>query len=118
MSLIEADQLAKHRKLLLILFDQSHELPDVRLMSGRQLAEIREETRSHKKEDLTNEKMTDFIVRIRSHIAENDLSTKMIQARAAYSRGCSIRFLIDFGRTIDEKETEKLVSLLYPRRQK
>ncbi len=112
MPLIEAHKLAKHRELLLVLFDESHDPPDVRLMTGKQLAQIRDETRANKKHELANEKITDFSLRLRSHIAEKDLLTKISQAKAAYSKGYSIRFQLDFGYAIDEKETEKLVSLV------
>ncbi len=111
MQLIEAHKLAKYRELILVLFDESRDPPDVRLMTGKQLAKIRDETRANKKQELINEKITDFSVRLRSHIADKDLLTKISQAKAAYSKGCSIRFSLDFGHAIDEKETEKLVSL-------
>ncbi len=111
MSLIEAQKLAKYRELILVLFDESNDPPDVRLMTGKRLAQIRDETRANKKQELTNEKIIDFSLRLRSHIADKDLLTKISQAKAAYSKGCNIRFSLDFGRAIDEKETEKLVSL-------
>lgn len=110
MPLIEAHKLAKFRELILVLFDESNDPPDVRLMSGKQLAQIRDQTRANKKQELANEKITDFSVRLRPHIAENDLLTKLSQAKAAYAKGNSIRFSLDFGYAIDEKETEKLVS--------
>jgi translation initiation factor IF-3 len=110
MPLVEANKLAKFRELILVLFDESHDPPDVRLMTGKQLAQIRDETRANKKQELTNEKITDFALRIRQNIAEKDLLTKMAQAKAAYSKGCSLRLSLDFGYAIDEKETEKLVS--------
>jgi translation initiation factor IF-3 len=112
MPLMEAHKLAKFRELILVLFDESHDPPDVRLMTGKKLAQIRDETRANKKQDLVNDKITDFVLRLRPHIAENDLLTKIGQAKAAYSKGSSIRFSLDFGRAIDEKETEKLVSVL------
>ncbi|CAF1169242.1 unnamed protein product [Adineta steineri] len=108
MPLIEAQKLAKFRELILVLFDESHDPPDVRLMTGKQLAQIRDNTRANKKQDLANDKITDFVVRLRSNIAEKDLLTKLGQAKAAYSKGSSIRFSLDFGYAIDEKETEKL----------
>ncbi|CAF1076094.1 unnamed protein product [Rotaria sordida] len=108
MSLIEAQKLAKYRDLILVLFDESHDPPDVRLMTGKNLAQIRDETRVNKKRELSNDKITDFILRLRPNIAEKDLLTKLAQAKNAYSKGCSIRFSLDFGRAIDEKETEKL----------
>ena len=110
MPLIEAQKLAKFRELILVLFDESNDPPDVRLMTGKQLAQIRDQTRANKKQELSNEKITDFALRLRPHIAEKDLLTKIAQAKAAYAKGCSIRFSLDFGRAIDEKETEKLVS--------
>jgi translation initiation factor IF-3 len=110
MPLVEANKLAKFRELILVLFDESHDPPDVRLMTGKQLAQIRDETRANKKQELANEKITDFSLRLRPHIADNDLLTKISQAKAAYSKGCSIRFSLDFGRAIDEKETDQLVS--------
>ncbi len=110
MPLIEAQKLAKYRELILVLFDESHDPPDVRLMTGKQLAQIRDDTRANKKQELANEKITDFSLRLRPHIADKDLLTKLSQAKAAYAKGCSIRFSLDFGRAIEEKETEKLVS--------
>jgi translation initiation factor IF-3 len=79
-------------------------------MTGKQLAQIRDETRANKKQELANEKITDFSLRLRPHIADKDLLTKLSQAKAAYAKGCSIRFSLDFGHAIEEKETEKLVS--------
>ena len=108
MPLFEAQKLAKFRDLILVLFDESNDPPDVRLMTGKQLAHIREETRLTKKQESSNEK--DFSLRIRSNIADNDLLTKISQAKAAYGKGCSIRFSLDFGHSIDEKETEQVVS--------
>jgi translation initiation factor IF-3 len=110
MSLIEAQKLAKYRELILVLFDESHDPPDVRLMTGKELAQVRDQTRANKKQELTHEKISDFIIKLRSHIADKDLSTKMSQAKAAYAKGSNIRFTLDFGYAIDEKETEKLVS--------
>lgn len=110
MSLTEAHKLAKYRELILVLFDESNDPPDVRLMTGKQLAQIRDQTRINKKQELANEKITDFALRLRPHIAENDLLTKMGQAKSAYAKGYSLRFSLDFGYAIDEKETEKLVS--------
>lgn len=112
MPLIEAQKLAKYRELILVLYDESNDPPDVRLMTGKKLAQIRDETRANKKQEIANEKITDFAVRLRPNIAEKDLLTKLSQAKAAYAKGCSIRFTLDFGYAIDEKETEKLVSLL------
>ncbi|CAF1254047.1 unnamed protein product [Rotaria sp. Silwood1] len=108
MSLNEAQKLAKYRDLILVLFDESHDPPDVRLMTGKNLAQIRDQTRENKKRELSNDKITDFVLRIRPNIAEKDLLTKLAQAKSAYTKGCSIRFSLDFGRAIDEKETEKL----------
>lgn len=110
MPLLEAQKLAKFRELILVLFDESHDPPDVRLMTGKHLAQIRDETRRTKKQELANEKITDFSIRLRSNIADKDLLTKISQAKAAYAKGCSIRFSLDFGRSIDEKETDQLVS--------
>ncbi|CAF1253836.1 unnamed protein product [Rotaria sp. Silwood1] len=108
MSLNEAQKLAKYRDLILVLFDESHDPPDVRLMTGKSLAQIRDQTRENKKRELSNDKITDFVLRIRPNIAEKDLLTKLAQAKTAYTKGCSIRFSLDFGHAIDEKETEKL----------
>jgi translation initiation factor IF-3 len=110
MQLIEAQKLAKFRELILVLFDESHDPPDVRLMTGKRLAKIREETRVNKKQESANEKINDFALRLRPNIAEKDLSTKIAQIKAAYAKGHSIRLSLDFGYAIDEKETEKLVS--------
>lgn len=110
MPLLEAQKLAKFRELILVLFDESRDPPDVRLMNGKQLAHIRDETRRLKKHELANEKITDFSLRLRPNIADKDLLTKISQAKAAYAKGCNIRFSLDFGQTIDEKETERLVS--------
>lgn len=110
MPLLEAQKLAKFRDLILVLFDESHDPPDVRLMTGKQLAQVRDKTRLDRKQELSNEKITDFSLRIRSNIADRDLLTKISQAKAAYGKGCSIRFSLDFGRAIDEKEIEALVS--------
>lgn len=109
-ALNEAKKLAKHRELMLVLFDESKDPPDVRLMTGKKLAQIRDETRANKKRDVSNEKITDFVIRLRPNIADKDLLTKLGQAKAAYAKGSSIRFALDFGYAIDEKETEKLVS--------
>ena len=111
-SLLEAQKLAKFRELIVVMFDESCDPPDVRLMNGKRLAQIRDETRAQKKSELVGEKITDFTMRLRSHIEEKDLLTKLGQAKAAYAKGSSIRFSLDFGRAIDEKETEKLVSEL------
>lgn len=113
MSLNEAQKLAKFRELILVLFDESNDPPDVRLMTGKKLAQIRDETRVNKKRELSNEKISEFVLRLRPHIAEKDLLTKISQAKAAYAKGCTIRFSLDFGHAIDEKETEKLVSNIY-----
>ncbi|CAF2910688.1 unnamed protein product [Rotaria sp. Silwood2] len=110
MQLNEAQKLAKYRDLILVLFDESRDPPDVRLMTGKHLAQLRDETRANKKRELSNEKITDFVLRLRPHIAEKDLLTKLAQAKAAYTKGCSIRFSLDFGRAIDEKETERLAA--------
>ena len=109
-SLLEAQKLAKFRELIVVLFDESCDPPDVRLMNGKRLAQIRDETRAQKKSELAGEKINDFTMRLRSHIEEKDLLTKLSQAKAAYAKGSSIRFALDFGRAIDDKETEKLVS--------
>lgn len=110
MPLLEAQKLAKLRELILVLFDESHDPPDVRLMTGKQLAQVRDDTRASKKLEATGGKISDFVVRLRSNIADNDLLNKLGQAKAAYAKGSSIRFSLDFGRAIDEKETERLVS--------
>mgnify|MGYP002378435356 FL=1 len=110
MSLNEAQKLAKYRDLILVLFDESKDPPDVRLMTGKQLASIRDETRNKKKQETANEKVTDFGLRLRSNIADKDLSTKISQAKAAHAKGYSVRFTLDFGRSIDEKEVEAIVS--------
>ena len=110
MPLVEAQKLANFRNLLLVLFDESPDPPDVRLMTGRQLAKVRDETRTEKKRALSNEKISDFVLRLRSNIADKDLLTKMNQAKASYSKGYNIRFVLDFGHNIDEKEKERLVS--------
>lgn len=110
MSLLEAQKLARFRELILVLFDESGDPPDCRLMTGKNLAQARDQTRANKKQELTGGKISDFIVRLRIHIDDNDLMTKIGQAKAAYAKGCTIRFSLDFGRAIDEKETEKLVS--------
>ena len=96
--------------LYLYFFDESSDPPDVRLMTGKQLAQIRDQTRANKKQELTNEKITDFVLKLRSNIADKDLLTKISQAKAAYAKGSSIRFTLDFGYAIDEKETDKVVS--------
>ena len=113
MSLLEANKLAKIRQLILVLYDESRDPPEVRLMNGKRLAEIRDETRLIKKRELSNNKIDEFVVRIRSHIDQNDLSTKIGQAKNAYAKGSTIRFLLDFGRSIDEKEKEELVRDYY-----
>jgi translation initiation factor IF-3 len=111
MSLLAAQNLAKTRERILVLYDESHDPPDVRLMTGKRLAYVRDETRTAKKrEQSANEKIVDFVVRIRAHIDDNDLQTKMTQAKAAYVKGSTIRFVLEFGHNIDEKEIEKLVS--------
>lgn len=104
MSLIDAQKLAKFRQLILVLFDESRDPPDVRLMNGKQLAKIRDETRTTKKRD----KIDEFVVKIRSQIEEKDLTMKLAQAKAAHEKGSTIRLTLDFGRTIDEKDAERL----------
>lgn len=108
MNLSQADRLAKIRQLILVLFDESKDPPDVRLMNGKKLAMIRDETRLTKKRSLKNDKIDEFLIRLRSHIDEKDLMTKIAQAKSAYSKGATIRFSLDFGKTIDEKEKDKL----------
>lgn len=101
MPLIEADHLAKYRELLLVLVDQSANPPDVRLMTGRRLAELREDARAKRPDEHEEQKYEEFVVRLRSHIADNDLQTKMSQASAAHLKGATLRILIDFDHNTD-----------------